>query len=525
MNFLRTFLAAISGIAFTAVSLFAQNGSNGDLNAEQIIELYKPALISIWMRDQNYYVYESNNYKDTTVLNGSGFIISPDGLVCTNYHVVEMIDSLIVKTSDGEFHSAELVLADEKNDFAMIKLNGSGRTYPTVKLGNSDDLKQGQEVFAIGSPLGFEYTISSGIIAALRENEKVSFMDPVTYMNDEKTFEKVIQVTAAISPGNSGGALFNKKGEVIGITTYTYSGYGNLNFAIAINPYKDMIKIVETTDMENDPGVLARKEETLFNSTYNIASSLKSQLTYDWYFSKHKDTMTVVDTFVVRQDSVNRMRLDKSEKAYLKCMEMRPDSFYIYQELLDLYVLTDNFGKAEDLYKDILTKFDSDSLLNQLSSSLASAYSTSRDYDKALMFYRKMLQEDSSLTFIRYQIAGTYQLKNDSKSAVKEYKRLLKSDPNYYDAYIQLGKIYYDAGKYEQAGNYLEKAYESTLNGEYYASELTNLYFYRGMIAAKEGRELDAMLSYLELKNTYDYSGTSKDRKLELYNEIKKMGQ
>ncbi len=503
---------------------FAQNGKNGtEYNAEQIIEIYKPSLVSIWMRDQNYYSYGLNDYSDTTILNGSGFIVSDDGLVCTNYHVVAQIDSIIVKTSDGVFHDADLVIADEQNDFAIIKIrNDDNKSFQVVRLGDSDELKQGQEVFAIGSPLGFEYTISSGIVAALRDNERVVFSDPYTYASKEKTFPKVIQITAAISPGNSGGGLFNRKGEVVGITTYTYSGYGNLNFAVSINPYKAVIELAKRTDIQRDDELISKKEETLFNSTYNLAANLKSSLVYDWYYSRYKDTMTKIDTFVVRQDSVNRVKFAKAESAFLKCIDMRPDSFFVYQDLLDMYVETDNFAKAEDFYLSIAQKFNSDSLLSSLSSSLASAYSTTKDYDKAILFYRKMLEQDPSLTSVQFQIANAYQQKNDSKKAIAEYKSLLLKDPNYVDAYAQLGKIYYDRNNLEKANEYFEKAYDYTISNEYYSADNSLIFFYRGMIAAAQGRKFDAMLAYIELKNAYDYSADGPKRKKELYEAIKK---
>jgi len=514
---------------------FAQNGTDkllndkrdDDLNAEQIIEKYKPALISIWFNDKNYYSYLTYTYIDTTVLNGSGFIISEDGLIGTNYHVVEQIDSLLVKTSDGTFYNAELILSDEINDFAIIKLlETDGRKFPTIIFGNSDEARAGQEVFAIGSPLGFEYTISSGIVAAVRNNEKVSFTDPLTYLSKEKTFEKVLQITAAISPGNSGGALFNTRGEVIGITTYTYIGYGNLNFAVAINTFKKLITLVETTDFENNEELKLRKEESLFNSNYRIASGLKTQLSYDWYYSKQKDTMTMVDTFVVRQDSLNRLKLSKAEKFYQKCLELKPDTFIVYQELLDLYVFTDNFLKAEDLYKDIRLKFNSDSLLNLLSSSLASAYSTSKDYKKAIQFYEKMLAQDTTQYFIYYQLGNIYEKMKEYKRATSEYKKLLKLDSNYSDAYIQLGKIYYIHNKNNtRAKRYFKEAYERELSLTGNTPYNVDLHYYLGMIAVSEGRKLDAIMSYLDLKGIYGYATEDNEKKMRLYKAISKMDE
>jgi len=495
------------------------------LNAEQIIEMYKPALISIWYHTDNYYSYYSYETKDTTLLKGSGFIFSEDGLIGTNFHVVDGIDSIIVKTSDGVFFDAELMIALEKNDLAIIRIKTpNGRRFPTVKLGDSDAMKVGQEVFAIGSPFGYEYTISQGIVAGIRENEKVSFTDPETYAIADRQFDKVIQITAAISPGNSGGALFNSRGEVIGITTYTYTGYGNLNFAVAINSFNDFKNSLDLANIEHDPEARRKREESLFSAYLRNANNYKSQVTYNWFYSKQKDTMKTLDTFVLKQDSINHVNLSKAENLYNRCIELRPDSFDVYRELMDLYVFTENFRKAENQYKLIRERFASDSLLGLLSSSLASAYSTTKEYSRALEFYDKMLKLDSGDVYIYFQIGNIYEKMGDFRKAAGEYERIIKRDPNYTPAYIQLGVIYYEKFKdYKKAKRFLTRANEkelaSTGNSAYYV----DVHYYLGMIAVHEGRKLDAILSYMELKNIYTYSPEENEKKKRLYRAIQKM--
>jgi S1-C subfamily serine protease len=316
-----------------------QGPKDGDLNAQEIIEKNKAALVSIWYHTTDNYSYYSYTSNDTTLLNGSGFIFRADGLIGTNFHVVERIDSIIVKTSDGNFYYAQIVLIDEKNDFAILKIvSEDSLNFQTINFGNSDNVKQGQDVYAIGSPLGFEYTISQGIVAAIRQNEKVDFNDPVTYMPVTKTFEKVIQITAAISPGNSGGALFNSKGEVIGITTYTFMGYGNLNFAVAINAFKRTAALINTTNLADDEELKAKKEESLFNSNYRLANNLKSQISYDWYYSKWKDTMKVIDTFAVRKDSLIGLIFLRQKHIITNALKCVPILF-MYTEICLTYML------------------------------------------------------------------------------------------------------------------------------------------------------------------------------------------
>lgn len=498
---------------------------DGDLDAEQIIEQNKDALVSVWFHTDNYSnFYYSALPKDTTILSGSGFIFDSRGFLGTNYHVIDGFDSLLVKTSDGTFYEAELVYVEEKNDIAILRiLNGGEKTFPTVKIGNSDLPKVGQSVFAVGSPLGFEYTISEGIIAAIRENEKVSFNDPATYALIEKNFDKVIQITAAISPGNSGGALFNAKGEVIGITTYSYGFYGNLNFAIAINSFTRVGSNINFAALDNDEAFVEKKKENLFNSNYRLAESYKSNLYMNWYYTKQLDTMKTYDTMTVKQDSVNQIHFKKAEQYYNMCIDMKPDTFYVYQGLMDLYVFTEKFDKAELLYSAIKERFTSDSLLSTFSTSLAQAYSTSKDYKKALMFYEKIYSKDTSDNYILSQIADLHYKQKEVKKSESIYKKMIKNDVNNVNGYVQLGKINYERGEYEEARRYIETAFEKTFMDEYSYGSYFDLHYYRGLIAIKDGRKMEAMLAYIDLKNTYTYTKEENEKKLALYKAIKKM--
>lgn len=165
---------------------------------------------------------------------GSGFIISSDGYILTNNHVVKNADKIMVQLSNHrEFH-AKLIGSDERTDVALLKINANG--LPTVKIGDSAKLQVGQWVLAIGSPFGLQYTATQGIVSALGRS-----------LPDD-TYVPFIQTDAAINPGNSGGPLFNLQGQVIGINSQIYSntgGYMGLSFAIPINVAMNVAKQIK----------------------------------------------------------------------------------------------------------------------------------------------------------------------------------------------------------------------------------------------------------------------------------------
>jgi len=160
---------------------------------------------------------------------GSGFIISPDGYILTNAHVVDSADEITVKLNDKREFKAKVIGADRRTDVALIKIEASG--LPAVRFGDSSKLRVGEWVLAIGSPFGFENTVTAGIVSAKGRSLP------------QENFVPFLQTDVAINPGNSGGPLFNLQGEVIGINSQIYSrtgGFMGLSFAIPIDVAMDV---------------------------------------------------------------------------------------------------------------------------------------------------------------------------------------------------------------------------------------------------------------------------------------------
>jgi serine protease Do len=166
---------------------------------------------------------------------GSGFIVTTDGFILTNAHVVKDADEVMVKLNDKREFKAKVIGIDLRTDVAVLKVNAT--SLPKVSIGNPDTIKVGEWVAAIGAPFGLENTMTVGIVSAKGR------------ALPQENFVPFIQTDVAINPGNSGGPLFNLKGEVIGINSQSYSrtgGYMGLSFAIPINVAMDVMSQLRT---------------------------------------------------------------------------------------------------------------------------------------------------------------------------------------------------------------------------------------------------------------------------------------
>jgi serine protease Do len=171
---------------------------------------------------------------------GSGVIVSPEGYILTNNHVVENATDITVQLNDKRQMKAKLIGADPRSDLAVIQIQASGLT--AMKLGDSSKLRVGDIVLAIGNPFGFDETVTMGIVSATgRHNAEIT---------PQGGYADFIQTDAAINPGNSGGALVNGRGELIGINTAIYSGNGGnlgIGFAIPVNMVRGVMEQILKT--------------------------------------------------------------------------------------------------------------------------------------------------------------------------------------------------------------------------------------------------------------------------------------
>ena len=264
-----------------------QNG--GDMIASEVSEAVMPSTVLIYASSSTSYGF------------GTGFFIRSNGYIATNYHVIENKTNLSVTLYTGEVLEAKLIDYSAPDDLAVLKVQGDG--FSTVTIGNSDLLRVGEPVFAIGNPSGADgsWSITQGIISALEREVSVTDAETIKEMT-------MIQTDAAVNPGNSGGPLCNARGEVIGIVNRKLTEYEGIGYAIPINGAMNILNtIVDTGSVGSTQSSVSKVRPTIGISVSNSEQGGK-------YYDVDRNEYTATHTGVF----VNSVDVQGAANGHLK---------------------------------------------------------------------------------------------------------------------------------------------------------------------------------------------------------------
>lgn len=253
--------------------------------------------------------------KGESISQGSGFIVRQDGAIVTNYHVIDDAGEIAVKVGDKVLKVEGLLHIDKENDIVILKVKGEN--LQTVKIGDVEKLNVGEKVYVISSPQGLENRISDGILSGIRE---------ITPQR------KILQITAPISKGSSGGPVFNKSGEVVGIATYILEEAQNLNFAMPVNLIRDKISAEKVIALK-DAGIVDYKETAeywFYRGTYYFGADF-----YEKAIEACKQAIKIKPNFAEAYTYLGSGygRIGKDKEAIEACkqaIKINPDYAYAY---------------------------------------------------------------------------------------------------------------------------------------------------------------------------------------------------
>lgn len=378
---------AVMFFSFTLVVLCLPATCLGD--ADKIYKENSPAIVVVVSIDR----------EGKPMALGSGFIVREDGVIVTNYHVVSLASDIKIKIGYKVRDVEGLLHVDPENDIAIIKVEG--KDYPKVKLGDANKAQVGEKVYAIGSPQGLENTISEGILSGIREIDRE---------------RKILQMTAAISPGSSGGPVFNNRGEVIGIATFLIAETQSLNFAMPVNlimaglSKKELVSPQEACKLD-----------------YNETASC-------WFYQG------------LAYGSIGQH--DRAADAFKRSLDIDTKKVETYVNLGVSYANMEKYQEAIDMFNQAL-KVDPNRA--ETLSKLGTVYSQMEKYEDAVGNLKKSIDLKPGDPVTHFNLAITYGKLNKHKEAIESAKEAIKLSPNYPDAHGFLGFSYANLGMYADA--------------------------------------------------------------------------
>lgn len=380
-----------------------------------------------------------------SVRQGSGFIVREDGAIVTNYHVISGATEIKVKIGPKFLDIEGVLYVDLENDVALLKVEGTG--YPVLRVGDAGSLRIGERVYAIGSPHGLENTISEGIVSGIRE------IGPK---------RQVVQMTAPISPGSSGGPVFNGKGEVVGIATFLIEENQNLNFALPVNLIepglgkKDLVSARNACQVDFSRtaacyyyqglayGTLGqygkaaeafnqaltadpKRVEIAINLGISYANLGRYQEALDVIMGALKDQPEEPALLNVLAATYSKMgRYEEAIAAFRKSADIKADNASTYYGLADAYGKINSYRQALKAAKEA-AELDPESA--EIQGLLGYVYTRLKMNAEAAAAFKEGIRLDPDNPKMHLGLGRAYVLTGEKASALEEYKMLRKLDP------------------------------------------------------------------------------------------------
>ena len=364
-----------------------------------------------------------------SVRQGSGFIVREDGSVVTNYHVISGATEIIAKIGMKIANVEGVLYVDPENDIAIIKLEG--KEYHKVKLGDPGKLHVGEKVYVIGSPQGLENTISEGILSGIREIDLE---------------RKILQMTAAISPGSSGGPVFNVQGEVVGIATLILAETQNLNFAMPVSIISAGLTKKDPVSPRDACRVDFNETATCFNYQ-GLAYGTAGQ--HDRAADSFKRSLTIdskkIETYI--NLGVSYVNLGKYQQAidiFLQGLVIQPDQPEILSKLGLVYSIT---GKHQEALDNIRKSISLKANNPQNYFNLAVTYNNMGRFREAADAAKEAIRLMPDYAEAHGYLGVVYTNMNLNAEAIQEFKKAIRLDPDHPGSHFGLGKAYTSTGE------------------------------------------------------------------------------
>jgi tetratricopeptide (TPR) repeat protein len=412
----------------------------------------------------------------TAISQGSGFVVRQDGVIVTNYHVISGAKSIRIKAGTNVYNITGIINLDKENDIAILKANANN--LPTVILGDPEKTNIGEKIYVISSPQGLENTISDGILSGKRGAE------------DDKI---ILQITAPVSPGSSGGPVFNQNGQVIGVATFLLKDSQNLNFAMPVDGIKDKITAKKVAAIK--PRQIENYSKTA-EYWYNLGIVYGKSGRYQEAIEAFKEAIRINPDYAEAHNGLGAIygqsgKLQEAIEAFKQAIRIKPGFAKPHANLGTAYGKLNRLQEAIQALKQAI-RINPD--YAEAYGGLGLVYGKSGRYQEAIEAFKEGIQRKPDYAEAYGGLGFAYMSLRKYSEALEASKQAIQIKPDLAACHFILGAVYSQSGRYQDA-------IEAFREGIRIKPDDAEAHYQLGIVYTKLNNTSDALGEYTILKN------------------------